>query len=265
MILRSGLALAAMVLLAGTDQTIQAEPMENTTLRVLTFNIKHGATMNGDFDLDVIAGVIRDAEPDLVALQEVDLRTRRARGLDLATELAQRTKLLPAFGAAMPYDGGEYGVAILSRFTYTRTRRIALPFTGDNEPRVALEALFELPDGEPLRFVSTHLDSSSASDRLAQAEHLNEQFGESETPTVLAGDFNAPPDSKTMAALTSNWIAACGPDPPPTFPSDAPRIKIDYVLFRPAARWEVGETRVIPNAVASDHCAYLAVLTLKGK
>src|SRR5690606_23370805 len=96
---------------------------KSATLRVLTYNIKHGATLRGDFDLDRIAGVIRGAEPDLVALQEVDVRTRRARGMDIAGELASRTRLYPAFGRAMPYDGGDYGVAILSRFPFENTRR----------------------------------------------------------------------------------------------------------------------------------------------
>ena len=84
-------------------------------------------------------------------------------------------------------------------------------------------------------------------------------------PTILAGDFNAIPGSDTMRELETHWTVACGDNPLPTFPSDAPRIKIDYVLFRPAGYWVVEETRVFQDPVASDHCACLVVLAPPGK
>ena len=51
-------------------------------VKVLSFNILHGKTMKGDFNLDVIAKVIIDANPDFVALQEVDYKTNRAKKYD---------------------------------------------------------------------------------------------------------------------------------------------------------------------------------------
>ncbi|MCK7534981.1 MAG: endonuclease/exonuclease/phosphatase family protein [Marinilabiliales bacterium] len=119
-------------------------------LRVLTFNIYHGATMNGDFDLDYIANVIRDADPDLVALQEVDFLTRRAKGYDLATELGWRLKMASLFARAMPCDGGEYGEAILSKYSFVTTRNVPLPFTGGCEPRAAVEVITVLPSGDTI-------------------------------------------------------------------------------------------------------------------
>ena len=59
-------------------------------VKVLTFNILHGATTKGDFNIDVIAKVIIDANPDFVALQEVDFKTNRAKKYDLATELFKK-------------------------------------------------------------------------------------------------------------------------------------------------------------------------------
>ena len=47
-------------------------------VKVLSFNILHGATTKGDFNLDAIAKVIIDTKPDFVALQEVDFQTNRA-------------------------------------------------------------------------------------------------------------------------------------------------------------------------------------------
>lgn len=77
---------------AGCSQTTISEKV---TLRVLTFNIYHGATMKGDFDLDVIARVISNTDPDLVALQEVDYKTARDGGLDLATYRASGMAFRP--------------------------------------------------------------------------------------------------------------------------------------------------------------------------
>ena len=70
-------------------------------VKVLSFNILHGKTMKGDFNLDVIAKVIIDANPDFVALQEVDYKTNRAKKYDLVTELGWRTKMAPIYGRAM--------------------------------------------------------------------------------------------------------------------------------------------------------------------
>ncbi len=100
----------------------------NTIIRVLSFNILHGATTKGDFNLDIIAKVIRDANPDFVALQEVDFNTNRSRKYDLVVELSNRTGLVPLFGRAMYYDGGEYGEGILSKYSFIESRIVALPF-----------------------------------------------------------------------------------------------------------------------------------------
>jgi len=83
-------------------------------VRVLSFNILHGATTKGDFDLEKISRVIEDANPDFVAMQEVDFKTNRVKKFDLATELGWRAKMAAIFGKAMKFDGGEYGEAILS-------------------------------------------------------------------------------------------------------------------------------------------------------
>jgi len=234
-------------------------------LRVLTFNIKHGSTMKGDFDLDHIASVIRRATPDLVALQEVDIGTERARGMDLLAEFSQRTGMHPAFAPAMTFGGGEYGNGVLSRFPITAIQPEPLPHTDGNEPRTALAVELTHPDHGPLRFISTHLDFESEADRLAQAAFLNQEFAPDALPTVLAGDFNATPESRVIAILNQRWIVACGDNPAPTFPSDAPEIKIDYVFYRPAEAFRVLATRVIQDAVASDHCAYLVELDHVGQ
>src|SRR5438552_3037737 len=86
------------------------------TVRVLTYNIHHGEGLDGHFDLPRLASVIESTEADLVALQEVDQGTRRASGVNELTELARLAHMHSAFGRAMEFDGGGYGVGILSRW-----------------------------------------------------------------------------------------------------------------------------------------------------
>jgi len=235
-------------------------------VKVLTFNIYHGATMKGDFDLDYIAGIIKDADPDLVALQEVDFRTVRARGYDLATELGWRVKMAPLFAAAMGFDGGEYGEGILSRYSYIATRNVPLPYSVDREPRTALGAIVRLSSGDTIMFIGTHLDHfEDDTDRVMQAKRINEIFVPGLYPAVLAGDLNSIPGSLPIGILEEVWGSSYDRvTPAPTFPSGGPVRKIDYVMYYPADRWRVLSTKVICDSVASDHCAYLVTLTLSG-
>ena len=48
----------------------------------------------------------------------------------------------------------------------------------------------------------------------------------------------------------------------PTVPVAKPVRQIDYILVRPKNRWKVIETRVLDEAVASDHRAIFAVIEL---
>jgi len=242
----------------------QDEVQAGKTVRVLTFNVFHGATMEGDFDLDYIANVIRDADPDLVALQEVDFLTRRAKGYDLATELGWRLKMSPIFARAMDYDGGEYGEAILSKYSFVATRNVPLPFTGGREPRAAVEVVTVLPSGDTIAFIGTHLDhTGDDTDRILQVKRINEVLTQRRYPAILAGDLNAVPGSVPIGILKEQWVDAYDRDSPaPTYPSVNPVKKIDYVMFRPAGRWRVISNEVIQDSIASDHCAYLVVLEL---
>jgi endonuclease/exonuclease/phosphatase family metal-dependent hydrolase len=242
----------------------QVKEPASSTLKILTFNILHGATTRGDFDLDAIAKVIIDNDPDLVALQEVDFKTKRARKYDLVTELGWRTKMAPIFGKAMDFDGGEYGEGILSKFSFISTRNVALPFTPGNEPRAALEILTVIPSGDTIAFVGTHLDHlRDEKDRIAQVKIINEVFTKNVYPTILAGDLNAIPGSTPINILEEIWTSSYNQDnPAPTFPSKEPRIKIDYVMFKPGKNWKVIDTKVIQDPIASDHCAYLVTLEL---
>jgi len=233
-------------------------------VKVLSFNILHGATTRGDFDLDAIAKVIINADPDFVALQEVDYKTKRAKGYDLVTELGWRAKLTPLFARAMKYDGGEYGEGVLSRYSFLKTRNVPLPFSPGNEPRAALEIITILPSGDTIAFIGTHLDHlKEDTDRVKQAKEINKVFSNNPYPTILAGDLNGEPGSAPISILEQMWTPSYDKENPEfTFPSDKPIKKIDYVMYYPKNKWRVLKKEVIADAIASDHCAYLVTLEL---
>lgn len=254
----------AAFLLTGTGCNSQQNIIAGSKVRVLTFNIYHGATMNGDFDLDVIARVIRNTDPDLVALQEVDFKTARDGGLDLVTELGWRLKMSPLFARAMYYDGGEYGEGILSRFSFITTRNVPLPYSEGREPRTSVEAVIALPSGDTVAFVGTHLDHlADEGDRLAQVTRINDVYIAGRYPMILAGDMNAVPGSGPIDNLEELWgVTYDQLNPAPTFPSAEPSRKIDYIMFYPRERWRVVSSEVICDSIASDHCALLVILEL---
>lgn len=242
----------------------QSQVDSTKIVKVLSFNILHGKTMKGDFNLDVIAKVIIDANPDFVALQEVDFKTNRAKKYDLVTELGWRTKMAPIYARAMHYDDGEYGEGVLSKYTFLSTRNVALPYISGDEPRAALEITTVLPSKDTISFIGTHLDHLKLeTNKIMQAKEINKAFSSNKYPTILAGDLNAEPNSNTMNILESFWTASYDKiNPQPTFSSENPTKKIDYVLFYPKHRWKVLKQETICDAIASDHCAYLVTLLL---
>lgn len=237
---------------------------EAIIIKVLTFNILHGATMNNDFDLDKIAQVIIDSDADLVALQEVDFKTNRAQKYDLVTELAYRCQMQGVFGKAMDYDGGEYGEGLLSKFSFHQTINHALPHLKNSEPRAALEAIIILPSGDTISFIATHLDHlKKETDRLMQTQEINRIFSDPKYPSILAGDLNATPNSKSINTLENIWTASYHSTKTlATYPANLAKEKIDYIMYQPAHQWSVLKSETICDTVASDHCAYFVSLEL---
>ena len=257
-------AIAFSVLLLAWSGVLRGVPAP-VTLRVLTYNIHHGEGTDGLFDLVRIADVVKRAQPDLVALQEVDQGTERASAVNQLAELERLTGMFGKFGRAMEYLGGDYGVAVLSRWPIESARNRALPGAPDREPRTALTVRVKAGDAGPwVQFTSTHFDQGrDEQNRLAQAASLNDLEIDADQPAILAGDFNSRPDTEVIKTLDARWMNAFQADPSPA--SDGRPRRGDYVLFRPVDRWRVIATSVIDERIASDHRPVLAVLEWTGE
>jgi endonuclease/exonuclease/phosphatase family metal-dependent hydrolase/pectate lyase len=234
-----------------------AVPGRKPTVRVLSYNIHHGEGTDGKVDLPRLARVIRAADPDLVAVQEVDDRTIRTNDVDQTAELARLTGLHGQFGKQIDYEGGGYGQAILSRVPLGRGTVHWLPGEPDRERRIAFAVPVTL-FGRDLTFVTTHLHHQKDEFRQRQAAEMNAIFAGTDRPVLVAGDLNANPDSRPLDILMPRWAVATGPGRH-TYPAGRPTKQIDYVLARPASRFASVELRVPDEPVASDHRPLLAV------
>jgi endonuclease/exonuclease/phosphatase family metal-dependent hydrolase len=231
---------------------------------VLSYNIHHGRGEDGQIDLQRLARVIRESGADLVALQEVDVGTGRAGGVDQAAELARLSGLHGVFGEAMPYDGGSYGEAVLSRWPPLAHDVIALPASDGHEPRAALAVHVQPPGcASALRFVATHFDHTADDhDRVLQARTILEGLSSSPEPTLLVGDLNAEPRSAPMVLLWENGWMPADASLSPTWPAEQPERKIDWILAVPrgdGSRSGLARAEVLDERMASDHRPLRAV------
>ena len=225
---------------------------------VVAYNIKHGRGMGGKLDLKRTAETIRKLLPDVVALQEVDNRCKRSGGVDQAAWLGEKLGMHHAFGKFMNYGGGEYGMAMLSKYPIIRSEAHRLP--DGAEPRCALEIEIEI-NGKRASFVSIHLDWTKETLRVAQAKALIEKLSDRAHPVFLVGDFNAGRDSETLAVLSAHWTALKKMEEKETFPSDGPKVEIDFILVPKESEWEKRECEVIEEPLTSDHCPVMTVLS----
>jgi endonuclease/exonuclease/phosphatase family metal-dependent hydrolase len=261
----SGIRLAAgMTLLAlGTESCAARRGAGSAPVRVMVYNIHAGKDAAGVDNLDRVAELIRSTSADVVLLQEVDRGTRRSAGADHADILAQRTGLHMSFGKSLAYQGGDYGIAILSRWPIVGQSTLPLVLDppqarsgGSYEPRVALRATVATPVGE-LTILNTHLDASRE-DRWRRQEiaRVLTIADSARGVLLIGGDFNSTPESEVQQTVRARglrdaWFdCARAGDEGLTYPADSSVKRIDYLFLRgttTCTRAEVVATQ------ASDH------------
>ena len=164
---------------------------DSAEMKLMSFNVLHCAGMDGKLDINRTAGRIRAENPDFACLQEIDWRTARVNGVDEPAELARLTGMHATFAKAIFYAGGQYGVMMLSRQKPLRVEQLPLP---GKEPRVLL--LCEFAD---CIVGTTHLSVATEAERVESVALIREALKDSPKPVFLTGDWNATPDSSTIA------------------------------------------------------------------
>lgn len=253
-------------LIACSTTKQQAAVTAKGSLKVMTYNTHHCSPPEKPHTIDVdgIAAVIKKENPDIVALQEIDINTNRSGKINEAAELSSKTGLHSFyFGKAMDYDGGQYGIMVLSRFPLSDTKTYTLPKAdGNGETRVLAAATVTLPNGKTIRFGSTHLEAYNKVSRILQITEVNRIASETKMPFIVAGDFNALENSDVIQLLDQSFSRTCY-NCPPTFDEDKETGTIDYITYQKGAPFSLVSHTVIPNKVASDHMPVVATLLLK--
>ena len=239
-------------------------------IRVMTFNIQHGhvhLSNPGRIDLSVMADVIRDADADIIGMNEV-------RGRGAHPDYTAQTEAMAAmlgyhgvFGRSF-YVGGwtPYGNAVLSRWPIVEAKVFRIPDPAAKadaprfEPRSILRAVIDLPDGGRFAVYASHFGLSHV-----EAEHAASLAAaltaEESLPFALMGDFNVTPDDPVLAPLdaslneTHSLLTSRGEL---SHPSHAPADLIDYIYTSKAVTVKDVHVHAV---VASDHCPVVAELS----
>jgi endonuclease/exonuclease/phosphatase family metal-dependent hydrolase len=245
---------------------------EDIPLRVMTYNIRSG---NGN--LDSTAAAIRAQAPDIVALQEVDVHWSERSGFAdqvsaLAAKLGMEARFAPIYILPAATPGApprEFGVALLSRYPVVAFRNDSIARLStqvqDPVPMPApglLDATLEV-HGRRVRVFNVHLDyRKDPAVRERQVREMLRFIGALSTPTLVFGDMNAAPDAPELqpllARLHDAWSVQASTGF--TYPAEAPRERIDYVLVSP--QFIVVSARV-PDTQASDHRPVVADQVLR--
>lgn len=245
------------------------------SLRVATFNIRHGEGLSGTIDLEAQAELIRHLGADVVLLQEVDSGTHRSGGVHQASRLAELAGFpYVAFGKNMDCDGGDYGNAILSRFRPLEIACIPIPTPDPELPRLlrdgtpfyleqrgVLRVKVEV-EGETVQILCTHFGFLEE-ERPRSARFLLEMIGSLEGAVILGGDLNAARDDDEEIVLLRSALTDCalttGQQQSPTFPADKPTLRLDYLFVRGACS---PVASVVAPTLVSDHRPLLADLVM---
>ncbi|MBE7178668.1 MAG: endonuclease/exonuclease/phosphatase family protein [Mucilaginibacter polytrichastri] len=235
----------------------------------MSYNVHHcnppSKEKEGLIDVDAVAKAIKAQEPDLVALQEIDVKTKRSGLINEAHLLARKTRMNFYFAKSIDHDGGDYGIAILSKFPLSEqtTHRLPTELSTNGEPRVLATAKVKVSKNRYIRFGSLHLDAQKAPlNREMQISEIRSVIEKDSLPTIIAGDFNAHPDSKVIAELDQFMTRTCK-DCAPTIPVINPKNAIDFIAFKPDSDLSVISHEVVPERYASDHLPVVSVLKLE--
>lgn len=233
---------------------------KNKSIKVMSYNIRIASPPSkgwGFTDLQAVANAINRMKPDLVALQEVDVHTERSgKQSHQAKELAEKTGLYYHFAKAVDRSGGDYGVAVLSRFPIIKGESFRLPLTEGSKGEIRAAALIRIKIfGEETVFMSAHLDHLTDADRKLQVEELNKIISSnSKYPLIFGADLNMTPDNPVIKILEKEVVFNCV-NCEPTFPSDKPKEVIDYLMLNKKAlkKFKVSNYHVGDETYASDH------------
>jgi len=216
------------------------------TLKILTYNVRNCKGLDNFTNYERIAQIIKRMNADVVAIQELDSATTRSNSVDVLAELALKTGMFSTYNPSISFQGGAYGIGILSKEKPIRKESVPLP--GKEEKRSVL--LVEMQD---FVFCCTHL-SLTQDDRKASVGIIKNLVSSCKKPVLLSGDMNAEFGSPEIQLFSENW-QLLNDHLISTFPANKPEKCIDFVLAKKSEKFQfrIVERIVENEPIASDH------------
>lgn len=271
---------------AGTTASTASTPSRDIV--VASYNIHIGVGMDKIRDLDRIARILTSQKVDVAGIQEVDRFVTRTEKIDEFEELKKLTGMDGVFGKSIDFQGGDYGIAVLTTGEVLEHRHGLFPIGAESERRSYLLVRVRFRDGPTAWVANTHL-GLNPKDRQVQVDTLLQATASLEGPVILLGDFNASPDATgdtVYASLSGKFLDAWNAAPikslmpmghldrpdgktldapasfqGESFPADGPTKRIDFIWLNPRDRWTVRRCWV--GAIqASDHLPLFATVNL---
>ncbi len=250
------------------------------SIKVATYNIGKNELAADVANLDELSKAIAKIDADVIVLTEIDNKTVRSKKVNQLEEIAKANKMDFAFGKALDFDGGEYGVGILSKYKIEKSQVVNLP-SGGAEQRVVLLSQITKPGFDsPIIIMGTHLDwQKDPTIRIGQVRHiLDATIGDTETGfdniaasiKILAGDFNSTAKEQPIEEISYFWnpVEKKGVNYR-TWPAVNPAIDIDHIFTYKGQVWDV-KNMTIPTdskdfqwSKVSDHLPVIAELELQ--
>ena len=239
----------------------------------MSYNVYGCVDANRKVNVQKTIKIIKQIEPDIIALQEVDNETPSSANRNQARIIGDVLDL-DHFYVPLEKEGRHaFGLAILSRFAIEQPEFTPLPSLHSSlkmRKRGALRALIKTPSGE-VHAINTHL-SIFKLERYLQLRAIIRWSGLSrdhfDKPLIFCGDLNAKPGSSAYRKIASylndiQMAGKCATGPEPTFPSKIPSFRIDHIFV--SHHWEIMQFGVVKNPLsvnASDHLPVIADLKL---
>lgn len=240
-------------------------PLLAQKIQVMSYNIHHGANKQEVNTLAEIGQFIKDSGAELVGLQEVDSMCNRSGKVDQMEKLGEITGMHYAFVRHFAYEGGAYGLGILSKYPISDVRndRITSLSKGEEKKSLALlSAKVMLPGKKAIVFSTVHfaLDQPTRiTQSLETIEYLKRGL-----PAILTGDLNVEPGQKELLQLEAHYTNI-GLDKVDmlTFPDEKATKRIDYILVTKESLNKVIKSWVRTDIHHSDHLPLMAEIVLK--
>ncbi len=236
-------------------------PRKSVEIKVMSFNIRHGESLDESSNLLGILQIIKEEKPQLVALQAVDSLISDTKTQFQLRQLAVQTGMYYAYAVTDLSENGAQGVGLLSSWPFEKTQKINLPSNPGSDPKVLLCGLIKHSRELTFRVCTSRLEYASVLDRALQAAYINRMLEESIQPVLLGMDMGAKPNEQPYFSFRKNWQDAGHGSLFQTWNEGLPGDRLDYIFALLNTKVRIKDYKVIkdyPNV--SDHFPIVATI-----